>query len=132
MSDTLANALRGGTDSSGLATPVVVNPLAGISTAQEMVGRMQLLDKSLAERNAGKAYRNAIDPQTGEFSPEKLRQGLAGDATTDYAAGTTLANTQNISDQQLAQARAKAGWVNSAAGAFLLGPMTQERALGIL
>src|SRR3954464_3158170 len=96
MSDTLANALRGGTDSSGLATPVVVNPLAGISTAQEMVARMQGLDKTLSERNAGRAFLNSIDPQTRKPNQALLMQNLKGDPSTAYAAQHAAQSGQTL------------------------------------
>lgn len=137
MSDTLTNALASANRSSsvlqGIANPATLNPLAGISTAQQLIGNMQNLDKSFAEQRAGEAYRRAINPQ-GEFSPEALRQNLANDPATNYAAGAALANTQNISSNQLEQARAKAEYVNRVSGSLTrLGPnITQEAVLSAL
>lgn len=88
-----------------------------------------------ANQTAGAAYQNAIDPQTGEFDANKFRQNLqaAGPAAA-MAAGTSLANTQQISSDQLNQARAKTAWVNSAAGSLTrLGPnITQADVIGTL
>jgi hypothetical protein len=137
MSDTLANALSSAGRSSsvlqGIANPAQLNPLAGMGTAMEMVGRMQGLDKSEAERRAGLALQGAINQQ-GEFDPNTARAGLAKDPATAYATGTTLSNIQNISSNQLEQARAKVNWTNNAAGSLTrLGPaITPQDALGVL
>src|SRR3954471_17843401 len=110
MSDTLTNALRDSAHSSsvlaGIANPAQLNPLAGIGTAQQLVERMQGLDKTLAERNAGQAFLNSI--RNGQPDQAALLTNLKNDPSTAYAALTTAnsgqalnTNTYNLTHAQL-------------------------------
>jgi hypothetical protein len=67
MSDTLTNALRDSAHSSsvlaGIANPAQLNPLAGMGTAMEMVGKMQGLDKNQAVKAWGEVLQQATDPR---------------------------------------------------------------------
>src|SRR4051794_23795157 len=98
MSDTLANALSSASRSStvlqGIANPPQFNPLAGMGTAMEMVGRMQGLDKSLSERTLGEAYAKAVDPKTGVFDPLAANRNAAADPRTAYAMKAGVESSQ--------------------------------------
>jgi len=71
-----------------------------------------------AQQAVGEAYQNAIDPRTGTLDPNKFRQNLAAAGpTAALAAGTNLANVQNISNANVSGQLAKYGFVaNSLAG----------------
>lgn len=92
------------------------------------------IQNAQAQQEAGKAYQGAINSLTGEFDPNKFRTLLAQNPAAAMAAGPALRNTQEISSDQLTQARAKVGWVNSATGSLTrLGPnITQQDAIGAL
>lgn len=138
MSD-LVNALNQQSRSSGvldaIAHPNVVNPLAAMAGAAQTANTIYQVRQNQANQAAGEAYQNAIDPQTGEFDANKFRQNLqaAGPAAA-MAAGSSLANTQQISSDQLNQARVKTAWVNGAAGSLTrLGPnITQADVISTL
>jgi hypothetical protein len=123
MGDTLNSLLaanRSSTVLQGIANPAQVNPLAAMTSAAQTAGTIFDMRQKQATQAAGEAYQGAIDPQTGEFNPNKFRQNLqAAGPIAAMATGTSLANTQSISSDQLNQNLKKAGWVNSAAGAVL-------------
>src|SRR3954469_25345212 len=115
MSDTLENALRSASaGNTGLAPPVTINPLAGIGAAQEMVARMQGLDKSLAERQLGRALNKAVDPATGRFDPLAAQKNIALDPDTAYAAKTGLESTQSLQGSQFDLANKQNAAANAA------------------
>jgi hypothetical protein len=103
-----------------IAKPQVVNPLRAMSDAASAANTIYGVRQQQANEAAGEAYQGAIDPNTGEFSPNRFRTLLSQSPGAAMAAGTSLANTQNISSNQLDQALAKAKWVNAAAGAVEL------------
>jgi hypothetical protein len=86
-----------------------------------------------AQQAAGQAYQGAINPLTGEFDPNEFRRRLAASGPAAMAAGHELANTQQISSDQLKQNLAKAQWINSTSGALLQsGDFSDAAMLGAL
>lgn len=73
-----------------------------------------------AQQASGEAQQAAIDPATGEYSPNAYRQNLAARGPqAALAAQSGLASNQSLSTDQLHQALTKLGWVNNASGAAL-------------
>ena len=100
-----------------LPAPVVLNPLAAMSSAAQTAGNIYSLREKQAQEAAGQAYQGAINQDTGEFDANRFRTLLAQSGPAAMAAGAALLNTQQISSNQLEQNLKKAQWVNSAAGA---------------
>ncbi len=122
MADDLNSLLQANRSSSvleGIANPPQFNPLAAQNSAVQAAHNMLTLRGLQAKEAAGQAYQGAINPETGEFDPNRLRTLLSQNPTAAMEAGATLSNTQNISSNQLEQARAKATWVNARSGAAL-------------
>jgi hypothetical protein len=136
MADDLNSLLAANRSSSvlqGIANPAQVNPLAAMNSAATAARNVYELRDLQAREAAGQAYQGATD-ENGEFSPNRLRQLLSQNPAAAMAAGTTLANTQQISADQLQQNLKKAGWANTAAGSLTrLGPnITPQHALDVL
>lgn len=104
MSDTLANALTSASHSStvlqGIANPATLNPLAGVGTAMDMVGKMQGLDKTYAEQQFGRALQQATDEKGNVDYPAAVRIA-ASDPRTAYAMQTGLLHTTELQGGQL-------------------------------
>lgn len=103
MSDTLTNALRGGSVLDRLANPTVVNPLAAYSNAAEAAGQVWRIRQAQAQQAAGQAAIGAIDEQ-GRFDPAKFNQNLAAagpDAA--LAAQEAVKNAQALQGAQIEQ-----------------------------
>jgi hypothetical protein len=132
MAEDSDNALlpRGGS----LPTPVLVDPLNALNRGLLTAHGMWEVQGARAKEAAGQAYQGAINPQTGEFDANEFRRRLAASGPAAMEAGTALANTQNISSNQLEQSIKKANWANSAAGSLTrLGPnITEQHALDVL
>lgn len=112
---------------------VLVSPLAAMDAGTKSAGLVYDLRQQQANEAAGQAYQGAINPQTGEFDPNEFRRRLAASGPAAMAAGHELANTQQISSDQLKQNFDKAKWVNSTAGALLLqGDFSDAAMLGAL
>ena len=102
-----------------LAKPAQVNYLDVVDKASKAALYINEARKTQAQQLAGEAQLNAID-QNGVYQPNVAGQNLAAAGPgAALAAGATLESSQRLSDQQLAQAKAKTDWVNSAAGAAL-------------
>jgi hypothetical protein len=104
MSDSLSNALRGGSVLDRLANPTVVNPLAAYSNALQTANSVWQNRAQQAAQLSGQAYQGAIDAQ-GNFDPVKYRQNLAAagpDAA--LAAGAGVTNAQALQGAQIDQA----------------------------
>lgn len=105
-----------------IAHPKTVNYLDVMGDAQKVAQGIWRNRESQANQLSGQAYQGAINPATGEFSPEKYRQNLVGAGPgAALAAREGLTTNQQLSDQQLKQAFAKLGFVQSQAGAMLAG-----------
>jgi hypothetical protein len=118
MSD---NPLSGGLLNS-IAHPQGLSPnlLSAYGAGQDIAGKMWGNREWQAKQAVGEAQQAAIDPKTGEFSPELFRKNLqqAGPVAA-LSAQSGLGATQTISDAQLAQVEKKLAWVNATAGAVL-------------
>lgn len=117
----MADEDRGGNSLlAALAHPQIVNPLAAYSDAARTANSIWANREMQAKQAAGEAQRGAIDPTTGVYDPNQAGRLLsqAGPGAA-LAAGPTLESNQRLSDQQLAQAQKKIGWVNAASGAAL-------------
>jgi hypothetical protein len=116
----LVNALSGGGLLNSIAHPTVVNPLAAYGQAAQVAQGIWANRESQAKQLAGQAAQGAIDPATGQYNAEQNRTLLnqAGPGAA-LAAQQSLLNTQSLSNDQLAQAKAKISWVNAASGAAL-------------
>lgn len=102
-----------------IAHPTVVNPLEAYGQAARVASGIWANREMQAKQLAGQAQQGAIDPD-GVYQPNRAGQLLsqAGPGAA-LAAGQTLESSQRLSDQQLAQAKAKLGWVSAASGAAL-------------
>ena len=109
MSDTLANALRGGSILDRIANPVTVNPLAAYTGALQTAGGVWANREAQARQAAGQAFLNSINPD-GTPNQAALMTGLKSDPTTALAAqeaatrGQTLdTNTFDLQTKRLTQ-----------------------------
>jgi hypothetical protein len=103
----------------GIANPKTPNILGMYGSVADVASRMWQNREMQAKQLAGQAQQQGIDAN-GVYQPNVAGQALsaAGPAAA-LAVGPTLESSQRLSDAQLAQARAKLGWVNAASGAVL-------------
>src|SRR3954469_14446111 len=123
MSDTLTNALRDSAHSSsvlaGIANPAQLNPLAGMGTAMEMVGKMQGLDKNQAVKAWGEVLQQATDPKTGVVDYPRARALAAGRQDASYGMQEGLKSAQELQTGAHNLNHAQLSTVHSAAAALL-------------
>lgn len=122
-------------DISGLypQAPTPVNPLAVAGSVAQLTGlqnQNRLFSQQFAARNAiGQAYRNSIDPKTGELDTNALLQNVAGDPRAAFMAGDVAAqalerrkNQLEIQTKNFALQLQKANRVSQVLGAHLADP----------
>src|SRR3954471_17050693 len=103
MSDTLTNALRDATRTSssyGIQPIATLNPLAGIGSAMELVGKMQGVGKTYAEQQFGRALQQATDEKGNVDYPTAIRIA-ASEPRTAYAMQQGLLNSASLRGSQI-------------------------------
>lgn len=117
--------MSGSTDKSdsvleSIANPKQINLLGAYQGANDVARGIWANRQSQANQLAGQAQQGAIDPATGQYSPDKYRQNLAAAGPgAALAAQSGLAANQALSSDQLNQAKDKLAWVAKASGAAL-------------
>lgn len=86
-----------------IAHPNVVNPVAAMTQGWQAYNALAGVQQNQANQAIGQAYQGAIDPNTGEFDPNKFRTLAAANPMTARAIGAGLENVQQISSDQLKQ-----------------------------
>ncbi len=121
MSDSLDRGLTSDPTLIGkLASPPQVNLLSTYGDAAKTAEGIWHNRLYQAQQAQGEAAQGAIDQTTGAYSPERARQlNAATGQTGALGAQQALLNTQQLSDSQMQQAKAKIDWVNNAASALL-------------
>jgi len=115
----IINAQSRGSVLDSIAHPNVLDPAKALIGAAQGADAIWRVRGAQASQAAGEAYQNAIDPQTGAFDANRFRANLAAAGpTAAMAAGTSLANVQNISSNQLEQQKLKLGIYYGATGAL--------------
>jgi hypothetical protein len=99
MADDVLNLLNANRSSSvlqGIANPAQVNPLAAIMVGNQAAQADLATQKMLADRAAGRAFLNSIDPNTGQSNQANLLRGLQSDPTTAFAAQRSAQEGQTL------------------------------------
>jgi len=99
MADDVANLLNANRSASvlqGIANPPQVNPLAAIMVGNQAAQADLATQKMLADRAAGRAFLNSIDPNTGQSNQANLLRGLQSDPTTAFAAQRSAQEGQTL------------------------------------
>src|SRR5215471_9357436 len=106
-----------------IAHPNVLDPAAAYTKAAGAAANIWDVRQKQAAQAAGEAYQNAIDPQSGAFDPNKFRANLAAAGpSAAMAAGTSLANVQNISYNELQQAKDRSEALDASLSGLLSKP----------
>lgn len=106
MSDTLSNALRGGSVLDRIANPVVANPLAAYGNALTVANQVWANRQAQAEQAAGEAFQNSINPD-GTTNQAQLLKNLAGNPTAALAAQKAAIAGQGLSSAEYTQRMAR-------------------------
>ena len=125
MSDTLANALRGGSILDRIANPVTVNPLAAYAGALQTAQGVWANREAQARQAAGQAAQDAID-EAGNFVPTTANRNLvaAGPAAA-MAAQEAIKNNQSLQGLQIEQAAKMRGVISNELGPVMALPDDQ-------
>src|SRR5215469_2459096 len=107
MSDSLnalSDAIRSGNVLEGIMHPATVNPLAALSDATTVAGRIYQLRDQQAQEAWGNALQQATDPQSGVVDfPKAQRIAASMGPIAQMGMAKNLQNTSNIMGQQLEQ-----------------------------
>ena len=122
MGDTLNSLLaanRSSTVLQGIANPAQVNPLTAMTSAAQTAGSIYGIRKLQAQQVAGQLATESIDPVTKQFDPAAYNAKIAaaGPSVAMYAQ-PALQDASTLSQTQLAQQHAKAGYIQGVIGAL--------------
>ena len=118
MSDSVSPSFGNALNVIGRAVADTPSPWDYARQYQDVQKNALAIQNVQAQQAAGEAYQGAIDP-SGNFNPLTYRQLLAqAGPRAAMAAGTSLANVQNISSNQLDQQKLKLGMYYGATGAL--------------
>src|SRR4051812_37331452 len=138
MADDLTNLLAANRSSSvlqGIANPAQINPLAAITSGNQAAQAEFTTQKMQADRAAGQAFLNSIDPNTGKPNQEQLLRNLRGDPTTAFAAQRSAQEGQTLDTGTYQLHSTKLAGVSSALSELLSrypGGVPAEAALDLI
>src|SRR5215472_5021758 len=119
----LISAQTRGSVLDSIAHPNVLDPARAIGSAATAADAIWRVRGTQAAQAAGEAYQNAIDPQSGAFDVNRFRANLAAAGpTAALAAGHELANVQNISYNELQQAKDRSEALDASLSGLLSKP----------